>query len=245
MFTEPPRLALTNSASTHNCPPEPDFTKPENIWQARAEEMATIVVAEAGERPKCLSYIRCHREKRRELLLKARVEAEWETATLLEFVEAAMALAKEGSLPGPPFKHGGRAEFLKRCSAALKSSNPRAEGNVSKLSAAKQDQTRKALVEAPHMQPYDGCFNESCLDKKPKWIDKTVSIPTVEGQFEEGVRSQCAYCDCPKWFGRKLSSNEPPCFDLLTYMVQFKELTARGKLLLEGLSVRSPDQKPH
>ena len=163
--------------------------------------MATIVVAEAGERPECLSFIRCHREKRRELLLKARVEAEWETATLLQFVEAAMALAKEGSLPGPPFKHGGRAEFLKRCSAALQSSNPRAEGNISKLSAAKQDKIRQALAEAPHMQPYDGCFNESCLDKKPKWIDRTVSIPTVEGRFEDGVQSRCAYCDYPKWFG--------------------------------------------
>ena len=129
-----------------------------------------------------------------------------------------MALAKEGSLPGPPFKHGGRAEFLKRCSAALQSSNPRAEGNISKLSAAKQDKIRQALAEAPHMQPYDGCFNESCLDKKPKWIDRTVSIPTVEGRFEDGVQSRCAYCDYPKWYGRKPSSNEPPCFNLLRVM---------------------------
>ena len=120
-----------------------------------------------------------------------------------------MELAKEGSLPGPPFKHGGRAEFLCRCGAALLRSNPSAEGNVSKLSAEEQNQIRYALAsEAP---PYDGCLNESCMDKKPKWIDRTVSIPTVGGRWEEGVQSRCAYCNYPKWLGRKWRSNEPGC----------------------------------
>ena len=184
--------------------------------------MATIVVAEAGERPECLSFIRCHREKRRELLLQARVEAEYENPTLLRFVEAAMELAKEGSLPGPPFKHGGRAEFLCRCAAALLRSNPRAEGNVSKLSAAEQDQIRHALAgEAP---PYDGCFNKSCLDKMPKWVDTSVLNPTAGGRWEEGVLSRCAYCNCPKWYGRKWRSNEPACTRIADFLGGFDDL---------------------
>ena len=192
-WAAPPRLALTNSAHSS----APNLSNPAGCWQARAEQLATIVVAEAGERPQILPYIRCHREKRRELLLKAKVEAEWENPTLLRFVQAAMDLAKEGSLPGPPFKHGARAEFLGRCAAALARSNPRAEGNASKLSAEEQAQIRHAMGGAA--APYEGCLNSGCLDKEPKWITKT-------SVFGDGTQSRCAHCGFLKASGRKFHS---------------------------------------
>ena len=195
-----PRLALTNSAHSS----APNLSDTAGCWQARAEQLATIIVAEAGERPECLPYIRCHREKRRELLLKAKVETEWENPTLLRFVQAAMDLAKEGSLPGPPFKHGGRAEFLCRCAAALLRSNPRAEGNISKLSAEEQERIRHALGGAA--PPYEGCFNRECLDKEPKWITKTISLPLPKGRREDATRSRCAHCGFLKAAGRTFHS---------------------------------------
>ena len=64
------------------------------MWEYRANGEATIVSAEAGERPAQISYIRCHRESRRQLLLQARVKQEWEKPTLLHVVRVAMQLPR-------------------------------------------------------------------------------------------------------------------------------------------------------
>jgi hypothetical protein len=162
--------------------------------------MATIVVAEAGERPAELPFIRCHREKRRELLLKGTVEAEWSNPTLVKFVQAAMKLAKEGSLP--PFKQGARAEFLSRCAAALLRSNPRAEGNVCKLSAEEQALIKHALGGGD--VPFDGCLNQECAGRRPKWDTKPFILEP--GGEAEGTISRCAHCGFLRSYGRTHTS---------------------------------------
>ena len=211
----PPRLALSHAP--HSAPSArggaasasatPDVSvlallDPTCAWQPLAELMAAIVVAEAGQRPAELPFIRCHREKRRELLLKSAVEAEWSNPSLVKFVQAAMKLAKEGSLPS--FKQGARAEFLCRCAAALLRSNPRAEGNVCKLSAEDQALIRHAVGGGE--VPYDGCLNEECAGKgkKPKWDTKPFILEP--GGEAEGTTSRCAYCGFLRANGRTYTS---------------------------------------
>ena len=112
-----PRLMITDAAAQGTIALPSPFN-PARIWEYRAKGEATIVLAEAGERPAQISYIRCHRESRRQLLLQARVKQEWEKLTLLHVVRFAKQLAKDAALPGLG-EHGRRSEFLRRCATAL------------------------------------------------------------------------------------------------------------------------------
>ena len=38
-------------------------------------------------------------------------------------------------------------------------------------------------------EPYQGCFAETCLDKKPEWVTPKAMV-------------RCAHCNAPKSFGR-------------------------------------------
>ena len=109
-----------------------------------------------------------------------------------------MKLAKEGFLP--PFKQRARAEFLSRCAAALLRSNPRAEGNVSQLSAEEQTLIRHYLGGGE--APFADCLNQECAGKgrRPKWDTKPFILEP--GGEAEGTTSNCAYCGLPKAYGR-------------------------------------------
>ena len=61
-----------------------------------------------------------------------------------ECVVIAAQMAQEGSLPAPSGPRARKAEFLKRCEAALKDKNPRAERDVKRVPA--EDQRKIALA---------------------------------------------------------------------------------------------------
>lgn len=193
----PPRLILTNGDSTSSTPSLLDSA---GVWEFRAKAEATIVLAEAGERPAQLVYIRCHREARRQLLLQSNVRERWETPNMHHVVSIAAQLAKDGSLPGPLGQHGRKNEFIKRCAAALQAIDPSQETDIKNLSAKEQLLIRHALGgEGP---PYEGCMSESCLDKKPAWITVDMAVGRNEPLMP---MSRCAHCNLPRSFGRSFT----------------------------------------
>ena len=194
---EPPRLMLTDGATSAARAPL-NYDDPASVWEHRVKTEATIVLAEAGTRPEALKFKRCHREDRRQILLQSRVRKEFETPTLLSVVRVAMQLAKEEAMPGVG-KHGRRSEFMERCSTALASLNPDAEGVLTSLSIREQALIRSALGgEGP---PYEGCFSPECMDKEPSWTERDLSLPYGPRM----VLSRCSRCNMPKNYGRTFS----------------------------------------
>ena len=113
-LTNEPRLSPTNEPHDNrydnhssSAQTEPGLD-PTGVWEHRVETEATIVVAQAGKSPAQLTYIRCHREARRQLLLQGKVKKQWERPCLQHVVEIAAQLAKDGSLPGLHGEHGRR-----------------------------------------------------------------------------------------------------------------------------------------
>ena len=170
----------------------PSILDPAAVWEYRAKCEAVIVVAEAGERPEQLTYIRCHRETRRQLLLQSKVKDEYERPCMSDVVRVAMQLAKDGSMPGPR-EDGRKSEFIKRCATALQALDPSKETDLTKLSAEDQALIRQAL--GGTSTPYDGCLTEDCLDKETIW---------ETSKFDMQM-SRCAHCKCPKSFGRSVT----------------------------------------
>ena len=76
---------------------------------------------------------------------------------LAETCTLAAELAREGLLPQPSGARARRAEFLKRCQAALKIKNPLAQLDVSKL--PRGDQRTVALALDPGMKICSRCPN--------------------------------------------------------------------------------------
>ena len=85
-------------------------------WTARAERQAVVVMLSVGSPLEELAYIHCHREERRVALLCSRLPA---LPNLCETVAIAAQMAQEGSLPSSKGPRARKAEFLKRCEAAL------------------------------------------------------------------------------------------------------------------------------
>ena len=190
---ERPRLMLTQDASQSAAPSTVaplDELDPASVWEHRAKEEATIVLAEAGARPDSIMFIRCHREDRRQLLLQGRVKQEFETATLLTVVRVAMQLAKDGKMPGVG-KHGRTCEFMERCSTALAALNLVAERVVTRLPSGVQALIRGALGgDGP---AYGGCFSPECLNKPAAWLRVIDAM------------CRCARCKCLMAFGRTVT----------------------------------------
>ena len=110
-------------------------------WTTSAKQQAVVVILSVGSRLEELSYIHCHREERRVALLCAMLPA---LPDLCETVAIAAQMAQEGSLPSSSGPRARKAEFLKRCEAALKAKNPRAERDVKKV--PREDQQKIALA---------------------------------------------------------------------------------------------------
>ena len=184
----------------------PSNLDPAAVWEYRAKCEAVIVVVEVGECPEQLTYIRCHRETRRQLLLQSKVKDEYERPCMTDVVRVAMQLVKDGSMPGAG-EHGRKSEFIKRCATALQALDPSKETDLSKLSADDQALIRRALG-GDTSTPYDGCLTEDCLDKETSWITEPfigTSNRTSPGEpFMQ--MSRCARCNFPKVFGRGVTS---------------------------------------
>jgi hypothetical protein len=173
-----------------NVPPI-DFD-PQSVWEHRAKTETTIVLVEVGERPAALTYIHCHREPRRQILLQSRVKAEWEKPSIVHVVHVAVQMVKDGSIPGVG-DHGRTKDFLKRCSEALQALEPSKESVFTKLPPSEQQAIRQALGDTK--PAWEGCFN--CLEDNPEWVVKDTGI-----YGESCVTSRCVKCDFPKAFGR-------------------------------------------
>ena len=165
----------------------PRATQAKFAWAAKAQAYATVVMASTGPVPD-LTYIRCHRENRRHLLLTRRLRER--NDLFAGAVKIAAQLAKEGSLPN----HGGRrtSEFMRRCVEAVKAVNPSAETDINKLPLEAQEAIRRAL--GNEEEPYDGCLSEECLDEETVW--ETVEVINA---------SRCARCKMLKAMGRTIS----------------------------------------
>jgi len=97
-------------------------------WVEMAQKFATISILSVGS---CkLTYIRCHREARRVLLLASAVKSH---PTLSDVCQVAATLAEAGALPSPLQDRVVKSEFMKRCIAVLKTTHPSAEYDVKKL----------------------------------------------------------------------------------------------------------------
>jgi len=97
-------------------------------WVDLAQMIGTISILSIGS---CkLTYIRCHRESTRVLLLEAEVRSEH---TLSHIYQIAAKMAEAGSLPDPSQTRVLKAEFKKRCIVVLKLTNPTVEFDIKKL----------------------------------------------------------------------------------------------------------------
>lgn len=199
---EPPRLMLTNgSAAQDQTLAVPSILDPAAVWEHRAKSEAVIVVAEVGQPPQQLAYLRCHHESRRQLLLQSKIKEEYESPGMLQVVRVAMQLVKDGSMPGPG-EHGRKSEFIRRCATALKALDPSKETDLKKLDPQAQQLIRQVLG-GDVSTPYDGCLNEDCLDKKTIW--KT-EIRKGNSELPEETLSRCAHCGHLKSYGRNFKS---------------------------------------
>ena len=198
--TAPPRRMLTNAPAT--TPAEttgPDLLDLASAWEYRAKKEATIILAETGERPAQIGYIRCHREPRRQLLLQNRVKDEYESPRMLDVVRVASQLANDGSIPSPSGEHGRRSEFVRRCAAALRAIDPKAVYEISELEDAVQTEIRKHL--SAEKEQYEGCLNEACLDLQTTWVTKSFRSPE-DPPGQAWTVSRCARCNLSKSYGR-------------------------------------------
>jgi hypothetical protein len=162
-------------------------------WAARSQAYATVVIASTGATPE-LTYIRCHREQRRHLLLTRRLREDTGTASaLVKAVQIAAQMARDGSLPAP----GGRrtSEFMKRCAEAARAVSPEAETDASKLPREEQEAVRRAL--GNEKEPYQGCLSEECLDEDTVWVTEELGGLSY---------SRCARCKMLKAMGRTIST---------------------------------------
>ena len=159
-------------------------------WIFLAQQIATVHVASAGERPATLSYIRCHREARRVQLLVENLRKEYTKIGLLTVVRAAVQMAKEGSLPGPDGPRARKTEFIRRCEEALALCEPKAE----RTTPSREIRRRIAhIIDSADAPQWDEHMCMGCGHKDPGWT------ATDDGW------SRCARCKVPKAFGRSVT----------------------------------------
>ena len=169
---------------------EPDLLDPTSVWGHKVRTEAAIVLAECGARPEHLTFIHCHHEARRQLLLQSKVREAWQRPTMRHMVEVAMQLAEARSIPGLG-EHGRTSEFLRRCATALRAIDPKAETDIKKLGSEEEALIRRAL--GGKGPPFDGCFNPDCVDQKTTWVT-------------QGEISRCSRCKLPKAAFRNFKS---------------------------------------
>jgi len=169
-------------------------------WVAQAQAWATVAIATTGPTPE-LTYIRCHREERRHLLLTQRVKGEYSAPCMAETVRIAAKMARQGSIPGPDGPRGRKSDFLRRCAEAARTANPLAETDIKRLSPEDQAVIRLAL--GCGEAPYEGCLSEGCLDEETSWVVRDLSMPRDSRKL---TMSRCSRCGTPKAFGRIVSS---------------------------------------
>ena len=180
---------------------ELNIRDPTSVWEHRAKREATIVLAEVGERPSQLAYIRCHRENRRLLLLQQRIRAAGgaprRELSLLHVVQTAARLARESVIPNPG-KHGRTREFVERCAAALEVLNPEAPTAIGDQSREDQLAIRRALA-SDGEEFYLECLASHCTRGEAK----TVWVKRAKSAFEDFAISKCSVCGTLQAFGRK------------------------------------------
>ena len=169
-------------------------------WVAQAQAWATVAIATTGPTPE-LTYIRCHREERRHLLLTQRVTGEDSAPCMAETVRIAAKMARQGSLPGPDGPRGRKSEFLRRCAEAARAMDPRAETEIKRLSPGDQAVVRLALGGGE--APYEDCLSAGCMGEETVWVVWDLSMPRDPRAL---TMSRCARCGMPKAFGRVVSS---------------------------------------
>jgi hypothetical protein len=124
-------------------------------WFESVQRAAVVVMLNVGELRE-LSFIPCHREERRVQFLVAKLG---DLPDLAETCALAAELAREGLLPSPSGHRARKAEFLKRCQAALEKKNPLAQLDVKRLPP--EDQRAIALALEPEKKICSKCPNQA------------------------------------------------------------------------------------
>ena len=118
-------LALTDTASISGTLA---IQRAKIDWVEMAQKFAAISILSIGSYK--LTYIRCHREARRVALLERERDS---FCNLAGLVKVAMQHCDTGALPHPSQSRVIKAEFMKRCTAVLKTTHPSAECDIKKL----------------------------------------------------------------------------------------------------------------
>ena len=160
----PPTLAIADEMVEPACPPlcDGDLALYQEAhahayakWSESVQRAAVVVMLTVGEL-KELSFIPCHREERRVQFLVAKLG---DLPDLAETCALAAELAREGLLPSPSGHRARKAEFLKRCQAALEKKNPLAQLDVKRLPP--EDQRAIALALEPEKKICSKCPNQA------------------------------------------------------------------------------------
>mgnify|MGYP006936380792 CR=1 FL=1 len=136
-------------------------------WVENVHSSSVVCMLSVGTSCGDLAYIACHREKRRVQFLVAKLK---QLPDLAETCTLAAELAQESLLPQPSGSRVRKAEFLKRCQAALKVKNPLAELDVKKLPG--EDQRAIALALEPGKKICSQCPNlaDTALEFSLDWF---------------------------------------------------------------------------
>ena len=154
-------------------------------WVESVHRAGTVCMLSVGQLLD-LSYIACHREERRVQFLVAMLKTQ---PDLAETCTLAAELARESLLPQPCGARARKAEFLKRCQAALKMKNPLAELGVSKLPC--EDQRTIALALDPGMKICSRCPN------------------VADTHLEFSLQSEVPNCSCGRPISCKCVAPDP------------------------------------
>ena len=164
-MVEPPRPAAAMSSgelALYREGYEYAFSK----WRQNVQHSAVVVMLSVGALTD-LTYIACHREERRVQFIVAMLK---QLPDLAETCTLVAKLAQEGLLPQSSTVRARKAEFLKRCQAALAIKNPLAELDVKKL--PRQDQRTVALALEPGKKICSRCPNpaDTALEFGINWF---------------------------------------------------------------------------
>ena len=135
-------------------------------WRQNVHCSSIVVMLSVGALTD-LTYIACHREERRVQFIVAKLK---QLPDLAETCTLAAELTREGLLPQLSGARARKAEFLKRCQAALAIKNPLAELDVKKL--PRQDQRTVALALEPDKKICSRCPNpaDTALEFGINWF---------------------------------------------------------------------------
>ena len=161
-------------------------------WVENVHSSSVVCMLSVGTSCGDLTYIACHREERRVQFLVAKLK---QLPDLAETCTLAAELAQEGLLPQPSGSRVRKAEFLKRCQAALKVKNPLAELDVKKLPS--EDQRAIALALEPGKKICSQCPN--------------LADTALEFSLKFEVPSSA--CSCARFVCRCVAPDPDPCIE--------------------------------